>query len=184
MCLHRPRSAAAQVSISAGHNDVRVRPMIWVWQAAASIAGPALYAVSASSNTNAPFNNGSPVGVVGTGGVTVAYQSFWFIAVFFWLVNITGWLRGFFSHTQDLSVWVISFANAALAVSTVHFYAFGTVPGDYVFRVFVYISVAFACYSVAVCFGATLLWAADGSLFRPRQKWGPLSFNKLMHESW
>jgi hypothetical protein len=60
----------------------------------------------------------------------------------------------------------------------------GALPFDGVFRVFVWVAFANACYSISVCFAATLLWAADGALFRPVQKWAPLSFNKLMHESW
>jgi hypothetical protein len=70
-----------------GHRHVYdyVQGRVLGWPAA-STAGPALYAISRDPSV----------------GLSPLYQSFWLIAVFFWMVNITGWLRGFFSHVQDL----------------------------------------------------------------------------------
>jgi len=44
------------------------------------------------------------------------------------------------------------------------------------------ISMAVASASATVCTFNTVAWMLDGTLFTPRQKWGPLSQIKLTHE--
>lgn len=43
--------------------------------------------------------------------------------------------------------------------------------------------ISITCTSASVCFGYTAMWSFDLSLFRPRVKWGPVSFMKLTHET-
>ena len=152
-----------QASMTSAHADARVRPLLFIWQATASVAGPALFAVS-----------GTPVGLM--------YQSLWMIAMFFFFVNCVGWLKGFYSFVPDNSIWVMAFSCAATAISTIHYFTVST-NGDEFVEVLVYFALATATASLAVCGAHTLSWIVDGSAFKPRQKWGPLSFMKLTHEA-
>jgi len=147
-------------SFSDSHADVRLRPMLWIWQAAAAVAGPAFFAV--------------------TGDDSLTYQSFFLIAMFFFAMNVRGWLTGFYKFTNDMSIWAMAFACSALAISTIHYYSF---VQDIAMRAVVYIVVALACYSNAICLLYTALWATNGTLFRPKPKWSPITVMKLTHEA-
>lgn len=153
-------------SFTDSHADVRTRPLLWVWQAASSVAGPALYAVAGN---NSSF------------GTSLVYQCFPLISAFFFAVNISGWLQGFYPICNDASIWTIAFANAALAITTIHYYSF-VVEDEFIF-VLVVITTAIASGSCIVSFLHTMSWLFDGALFKPRQKWGPLTFMKLTHEA-
>ena len=140
--------------------------MLWIWQAASSVAGPALYAVSGSNSS------------FGTG---LAFQCFPLISAFFFAVNVVGWIDGFYSICNDFSIWEMAFSNCALAITTNQYYSF--VVGDQFTFVLVIITMIIATCSSIVCLLHTLVWAVDGVLFKPKQKWGPISFMKLTHEA-
>lgn len=143
------------------HSDVRLRPTLFIWMATAAVAGPSYYSVSGDSN--------------------LLYQCLWLIAVFFFAVNIIGYLKGFYSYVQDMSIFIYSFSYCALAFSTFHYYV--VVGGDQFTRVLSIIALALATTSVAVSSFHAVYWAEDHILFRPKPKWGPVNFMKLTHEA-
>jgi hemerythrin-like domain-containing protein len=112
--------------------------------------------------------------------VQILYQSLWLIAVFFFAVNIVGFLKGFFSFHGDVSMWMYAFGAALLAVSTAQYYA---AVGETFARVLLLFILSFACYLCAICAVYTAIAVLDRSLFTPRMKWGPASFMKLTHEA-
>lgn len=147
------------------HAETRYRPLLWIWMAASSIAGPAYVAV-----------NNQAVAVESD----VFYQSLWLISVFFFAMNIVGFLRGFFSFVNDVSVWVMAFSACALAINTAQYYS--TVQGTFA-QVLLFFSVCFASYLCGICGVYTFVSIFDLTLFTPRNKWGPASFMKLTHEA-
>lgn len=146
------------------HADSRLRPFLWVWVATFSIAGPAYLSVAGDSYA------------VGTG---VLFQSLWCIALFLVAVCTVGLLRNFFSYVHDTAIWVVPFSLAAFAISTITYYR---IVQDQLFMVLSIIAMVGASVSATVCGFHTLVWLVDLSLFKPRQKWGPISFMKLTHE--
>jgi tellurite resistance protein TehA-like permease/glutaredoxin len=143
------------------HSDARLRPTIFIWMATASVAGPSYFAVTGDSGNT--------------------YQCLWMLAIFFFAVNIVGYLRNFYGYVQDHSMFVYSFSYSALALSTFHYYV--VVGGDQFTRVLAIISVALASTSVAVCSLQAVFSIQDGVFWRPRPKWGPVNFMKLTHEA-
>lgn len=143
------------------HSDNRFRPTIFIWMATAGVAGPAYFAVT--------FDRG------------LVYQCLWCLTVFFFAVNIMGYLKGFFTYAQDLSVFIYAFSYCALALSTFHYYV--VVGHDWFTRVCAIITIALACVSVCMCSLHAINMAIDGVLFRPKPKWGPVNFMKLTHEA-
>lgn len=153
------------------HSDVRLRPTLWIWMATTAVAGPAYFSVAYDPlNPTDYINNGR--GVI--------YQSFWLLTLFFFAVNCVGWLKGFFTYVQDMSIWIYAFSFSAMAISTVHYYYF---VGDFFSRTLAIISIAFACTCCFVCAVQSVLWAIDGTLFKPKPKWGPMQSMKLTHEA-
>lgn len=146
------------------HSDVRLRPTLWIWLATASIAGPAFLQVSGATES------------VGRG---VLFQSLWCIALLFFVINSVGLLKNFYTYPKDMSIWLMPFSLSAFGASTV---AYDSVTQDEMFFVLSIIAMTVACVSTAVVFGMTLTWSIDLSLFKPRPKWGPISFMKLTHE--
>jgi tellurite resistance protein TehA-like permease/hemerythrin superfamily protein len=151
------------------HSDRRLRPTLWIWMAASSVAGPAYLAVSGS-------NYAGDAAIIADG---VLYQSLFMFSLFLCAVNGVGVLRGFYSYVPDMSIWIMAFSYTALALNAYQYYTF---IDDGFTRVIAIIAVTIACSSCAVCFGYTLGWALDFSLFKARNKWGPVSFMKLTHE--
>ena len=148
-------------SLLDNHTDPRSRPLIWIWMAAFSVSGPAYLYVSDSN------------------GRDVVFQSLWLFSVFLCAVNGVGFLKGFYSYVNDLSIWVIAFSFCALSISTIQYNMFAD---DKLTRVLTIISLVLASACTAVCFIYTALWTVDRSLFVARNKWGPVSFMKLTHE--
>jgi len=155
-------------SIVDPHVDPRMRSMNWIWMATFSLAGPAYLAVSDHSFF---------IQIAVARGVL--YQSMWLFAVFLFAVNSIGWIRGFYSWVEDRSIWTIGFSCSALAYSTIQYYM---IVDDFFTRTVAIIAIAIASVTVAVCFLYTSMWAVNLSLFKPRNKWGPVSFMKLTHE--
>jgi tellurite resistance protein TehA-like permease/glutaredoxin/hemerythrin-like domain-containing protein len=151
-----------------GKNDVRQRAGLWVWLATAAGIGPAFLAV---------LQDSTQVAQVGT---DVFYQSMWCIALVFFVVLSLGYLRGFFTYTGDLSMWVVPFSLSIFAINTIQYYTLATNP---LFLVLSLITGAIACASQAVTGLHTLFLLVDGTLWIPKQKWGPVSFMKLTHEA-
>lgn len=143
------------------HSENRFRPTLFIWMATFSVAGPAYFAVS--------------------GDTGLVYQSMWYLALFFFAVNILGYLKGFYTYVQDMSIFIYAFSYTALALSTFHYYV--AVGGDQFTRICAIISVVLACTSVCVCSFQAVIMAIDGALFRPKPKWGPVNFMKLTHEA-
>jgi len=129
--------------------------------------GPAYLAV---------FNNSASMAVAGT---DVFYQCMWCIALFFFTVLAMGYVKGFFSYTNDMSNWIVPFSLTIFAINTIQYYSFAT---DGLFLVLSLITGAIACASMSVTGLHTLYLIVDGSLWIPKQKWGPISFMKLTHE--
>ena len=69
-----------------------------------------------------------------------------------------------------------SFACAVLSLSAAQYYTL--TDGEFSMLLAIFI-ISTTCTSASVCFGYTLMWSFDKSLFRPRVKWGPVSFMKL-----
>jgi tellurite resistance protein TehA-like permease/glutaredoxin len=147
------------------HSDNRLRPLLWVWLATSSIAGPAYFAVTG-------FEKDVASGVL--------FQSLWSISLLFFVMNAYGWIRNFYSYVQDMSIWVMPFASSAFALNTVLYQQFNDSP---LFQTLVVFTVAISCASTAVCGLHTLYWLVDMSLFKPRPKWNPLNFLKITHEA-
>jgi len=158
-------------SLNDHHSDARIRPTLWIWMATVAVAGPAYFAVSADSSC-----------VVSTFaiGKSVFYQSFFLLGLFFFAINCFGWLMGFFSYVPDMSIWMYAFSCCALSLSCVYYYYF---VGDQFTMILVIISIVISCFSTAVCCVQSLGWAFDGSLFKPKPKWGPVNFMKFFHEA-
>jgi tellurite resistance protein TehA-like permease/glutaredoxin len=143
------------------HADTRLRPTIFIWMATAAIAGPAYFSVSYDSG--------------------LVYQCLWALALFFFAVNVMGHLKGFFTYVNDMSIFMYAFSYSALALSTFHYYI--VVGHDQVTRICAIISVVIACASVGMCTLHAISITLDGDMFRPKPKWGPISFLKLTHEA-
>lgn len=143
------------------HSDNRIRPTLFIWMATAAVAGPAYFSVSG--------DNG------------LVYQCLWGFTIFFFAVNIMGYLKGFYTYMQDMSIFIFAFSFCALAVSTFQYYII--VGGDQFTRILAIITVVIACASVGVCSLHAVSMAIDTSLFRPKPKWGPVNFMKLTHEA-
>ena len=141
-------------SILDHHSEQRMRPMLWIWLATSSTAGPAYLAVSGYTQD------------VGRG---VFYQSLYCISYFLVVVLFLGWVRGFFSYVQDMSVWVMAFSLCALALSTIQYYS---VVQDEFSLVVSYFAYSAASAVTAVCLLYALYWLCDGSLFKPKNKFG------------
>lgn len=152
------------------HADVRMRPMLWVWLATFSISGPAFLLSTGTSTI---------LGILAAKGLF--YQSMWCISLFFAVVLSLGYIRGFFSYTEDMSMWVIPFAYSAFAINTVQYYRIVN-DGESFMYVMSIISLVIASTSTAVTGLTTLQLLFDGTVFKPRPKWGPISFMKLTHE--
>lgn len=148
--------------------DNRHRVGLWVWLATAAAVGPAYLSVYQSA-----------AGAVAA-GTDVFYQSMWGIALFFFTILSMGYVRGFFSYTNDLSMWIVPFSLAVFAINTIQYYRLAT---DGLFLGLAIITGAVACASQAVTAAHTLYMFADGTLWVPKAKWGPLSFLKLTHEA-
>lgn len=157
------------------HNsDNRNRPFLFIWLATASIVGPAYYAVSD------PMSNIYDPTAVTNVTKGVFYQSMWCIALQFFVVLSWGWIRNFFGYEKDLSIWIYPFSYSAFALNTVQYYS---IVNSNLFMVLSIITVSVACVSTAVCGLHLLVSIVDMSLFKPRQKWNPLSFLKINHEA-
>ena len=100
--------------------------------------------------------------------------------MFLFAVNSIGFLRAFYTYVADMSIWMVPFACSALSLNAVQYYS--VTGGNFTMMVAIII-VSITCTSATVCFGYTMMWALDMSLFRPRVKWGPVSFMKLTHET-
>jgi len=148
------------------HSDQRLRSLLWVWMAAFAMAGPTYLAVT---------ENGDQAAV----GRGVLYHCLFLFAVFLFAVNAIGFLRGFYTYVADMSIWMVPFACSALSLSAVQYYTM--TDGEFTMVLSLFI-ISTTCTSASVCFGYTLMWSLDKSLFRPRVKWGPVSFMKLTHE--
>jgi tellurite resistance protein len=147
------------------HADNRLRPLLWVWFATSSIAGPAYFAVTG-------FEPGVASGVL--------FQSLWSISLLFLVINSYGWIRNFYSYVPDVSIWVMPFASSAFALNTVLYQQYNDGP---LFRVLAVVTISIACASTAVCGLHTLTSLVDMSMFKPRPKWNPINFMKLTHEA-
>lgn len=143
------------------HSDNRSRPTLFIWMATFSVAGPAYFAVS--------MDNG------------LVYQCLWGLSIFFFSVNIMGYLKGFYTYVADMSIFIYAFSYCALSLSTFHYYI--VVGGDQFTRVCAIIAMAIAATSVVVCSLHAVSMAIDGAMFRPKPKWGPVNFMKLTHEA-
>jgi hemerythrin-like domain-containing protein len=148
------------------HSDQRLRSLLWVWMAAFAMAGPTYLAVTEEEEQEAVSRS-------------VLYQSLFLFALFLFAVNAIGFLRGFYSYVADMSIWNVPFACAVLSLSAAQYYTL--TDGEFSMLLAIFI-ISTTCTSASVCFGYTLMWSFDKSLFRPRVKWGPVSFMKLTHE--
>jgi len=146
------------------NSDERLRPLLWVWLATSSIAGPS-YMFVAGSNV----------------GRDLLFQSLWCISLMFFAINAVGYIRNYFSYPQDMSIWIVPFSLAAFAANTILYYVNVNETRD-LFFVLSCIAIATTCFSAVVCSFQTVRSAVDLSLFTPRPKWGPLSTFKLLHE--
>jgi tellurite resistance protein TehA-like permease/glutaredoxin len=142
------------------HSDVRTRSSIFIWMTTFSVAGPAYQILSGDSG--------------------MFYQSMWYLAIFFFAVNIRGYLNSFYTYPADMSIMIYAFSYCALFFSTFHYYSF---TGDQFMRVLSIIALAIACISVSVVTLHFVFWLQEKSVFRPRPKWGPINFMKLTHEA-
>eukprot|EP01039_Chlorochromonas_danica_P010591 gene10589-11737_t len=147
------------------HSDERYRHNTWLWLATSSTAGPAYLAVS---------NFDREV------GLGVLFQSLWCISLFFFILNSYGWIRNFHSYSNDLSIWIVPFANATFAYSTIYYLI---QVGDELFKTLSFLTVVFTCIFASVSGLYTLYWLFDHKLFVPRPKWGPGSFTKFTHDA-
>jgi hypothetical protein len=91
------------------HSDPRIRFTLWIWLATAAIAGPSYLAVSGFDP------------LVARG---VAFQSLYCIAIFFAAILFVGWLKGFFSYVQDMSIWIMAFSCCTLALNSMLYYLY------------------------------------------------------------
>ena len=147
------------------HSDNRRRPLLWVWQAASSVAGLAYLAVCESPSTE---------------GNGLFFHFFYWISIFFFFVNVVGWTRGFFVMPSEMSFWLYGFSNAALAMICITYHNY---QKDTVSFIVVCFAVAAASYTCGLCFMHSLVRLFDGTMFLPKQKWSPFSIFKLQHES-
>lgn len=140
-------------AITDHHSDQRVRFTLWIWLATSAVTGPAYLAVSGYTSE------------VGRG---VFYQSLYCISIFFAAVLFMGWVRNFFV-IQDMSIWVMAFSSCALALNTIqyHFYV-----QDMFSLVVAYFAYAIASAFVTVSLLHSCIWSFDGSLFKPKPKFG------------
>ena len=91
-----------------------------------------------------------------------------------------GWVKGFYVIPADMSFWVYASSNDLLASICISYYIY---QRDLVSFIAVCFSVAIASYTNGLCFMHSLFRAFDGTMFLPKQKWGPMSIFKLQHES-
>lgn len=146
------------------HSDDRTRFTLWVWLAATASFGQGYFAVSGFDRA------------VGTG---VVFQSMFAVSLVLQSVLCLGWARGFFAMVKDMAVWVMAFALSVQALYALQYYH---LTADAAARVLAYVCVALAFAASALCAAQTATWLADGSLFKPRYKWGPVQFMKFQHE--
>lgn len=157
--------------------DNRMRHTIFIWLATFSAAGPAFLSVSYSDA--GPALQVSISAAQNFVGRDVFFQSLWCISLFFFMVAAVGLLRNFFSYVKDMSIWTMAFAYTTFALSTVQYYA---IIQDQLFMALSIIAITIACVTCTICGCYTVIWLLTLDLFKPRPKWGPVSFMKLTHE--
>lgn len=148
------------------HNsDTRLRPLLYMYLATPSVAGPAYLAVCGLPNQ----------------GTELVFQSLWFIAVHFFVVLGTGWLRNWFTYqpVADFGIFITPFAFSTFAISTCMYYGYSP---NQLFKALMIISMVLATYSTAVCLVHALLWFKNKTAFLPKSKWSPLTFLKITHD--
>lgn len=146
------------------HSDDRTRFNVWVWLAATASFGQGYFAVSGFDRA------------VGTG---VVFQSMFAVSLVLQSVLCLGWARGFFVMVKDMAVWIMAFSLSVQALYALQYYY---LTYDAAARVLVYICYALAFAASSLCAVQTATWLVDGSLFKPRYKWGPVQFMKFQHE--
>ncbi|KAK9807721.1 hypothetical protein WJX72_007166 [[Myrmecia] bisecta] len=150
--------------------DERHRPLLWVW-----VAAPAVGAGAWLSLTQLPDANGvlqfDPFAKV------LMYMALGLFFALGW-----GFVTGFFGRSRfDMVDWLYSFPLDTLAFMLVQ-YSY-SVRGTWTHGM-AYISLAIASGAVAVTFLQTLVAISMGQVFRPDDKWGPMSgLNKLSHRA-